>query len=79
MLNLSQNAFLQNELRRENHEFYEILLSYLAARRHFLSAEQEVQVLQNDYTQFKEQSWITLKQSVPAKVSPYRSSYVTVL
>lgn len=68
-LNLSHHAFLQNELRRENHEFYEILLSYLATRRHFLSAEQEVQVLQGDYTQFKEQSWITLKQSVPAKVS----------
>ncbi|XP_055999889.1 ectopic P granules protein 5 homolog isoform X2 [Ostrea edulis] len=61
------DRFIQNELRRENHEFYEILLSYLATRRHFLSAEQEVQVLQGDYTQFKEQSWITLKQSVPAK------------
>ncbi|XP_061187011.1 ectopic P granules protein 5 homolog [Saccostrea echinata] len=61
------DRFIQSELKRENHEFYEIVLSYLGARRHFLSAEQEVQVLQADYTQYKEQSWVTIKQSMPAK------------
>lgn len=44
------------------------MLSYLGARRHFLSAEQEVKVLQEDYLQYKEESWLTIKQSMPAKV-----------
>lgn len=34
-----------------------------------MSVEQEVQVLQGDYHQFREQSWLTVKQSMPAKVT----------
>ncbi|XP_060080983.1 ectopic P granules protein 5 homolog [Ylistrum balloti] len=61
------DKFVQNEAKRENHEFLEILNSYLSARRHFLQAEGEINALQTNYLHMLEQVWTTAKHSINAK------------
>lgn len=60
--------FEQKEAKKESHEFLEILLSYLSARRHYLQAEGEITALQTNYSQLQEQVWSTMKHSINAKV-----------
>lgn len=62
------HLLLQEEEKKENHEFYEILLSYLRARRNLLQSEGEITVLHEQYKELIEQSWVTSKHFVTAKV-----------
>ena len=60
--------FFQEEEKKDNHEFYEILLSYLRARKNLIQSEGEITVLHGQYNEIKEQCWVTSKHFVTAKV-----------
>ena len=59
----------QEEEKKDNHEFYEILLSYLRARKNLLQSEGEIKTLHEQYSEIKEQAWVTSKHFITAKVS----------
>ncbi|VDH94339.1 Hypothetical predicted protein, partial [Mytilus galloprovincialis] len=61
------DMFIQEDEKKDNHEFYEILLSYLRARKNLIQSEGEIKVLHEQYTAIKEQSWVTSKHFVTAK------------
>ncbi|XP_021361330.1 ectopic P granules protein 5 homolog [Mizuhopecten yessoensis] len=61
------DKFVQHEAKKENHEFLEILTSYLSARRHFQQADGEIDALRTNYSQMLEQVWTTAKHSINAK------------
>ena len=59
---------MQNEAKKENHEFFEILLNYHRSRKNLLSAEDDIAILQKAYTQLMEEVWITTTHTITAQV-----------
>ncbi|XP_041348486.1 ectopic P granules protein 5 homolog isoform X2 [Gigantopelta aegis] len=59
--------FIQNEAKKESHEFYEILLNYYRSRKNLLSAEDDIAILQKAYSQLMEEVWITTTHTVTAQ------------
>ncbi|XP_055883015.1 ectopic P granules protein 5 homolog isoform X1 [Biomphalaria glabrata] len=51
--------FTQKEIKKENHEFYEIVSNYNRARRQLLSVEEDIKTLQKNYTALQKEVWIT--------------------
>uniref|UniRef100_A0A2C9JD30 Ectopic P granules protein 5 homolog n=1 Tax=Biomphalaria glabrata TaxID=6526 RepID=A0A2C9JD30_BIOGL len=51
--------FTQKEIKKENHEFYEIVSNYYRARRQLLSVEEDIKTLQKNYTALQKEVWIT--------------------
>ncbi|CAG5120166.1 unnamed protein product, partial [Candidula unifasciata] len=58
------DEFIQKEVRKENHEFAEILLNYFRARHKFQSAEEDIKTLQKDYSALQKEVWITHIKSI---------------
>ncbi|XP_064604344.1 ectopic P granules protein 5 homolog [Liolophura sinensis] len=56
--------FIQNEISKERHEFYEILMDYFRARMNFLHAEGDIRSLQKNYHGLVESLWHTTEQRV---------------
>ncbi|KAH9518966.1 Ectopic P granules protein 5 [Bulinus truncatus] len=56
--------FTQKEIKKENHEFYEILSNYFRARRQLLSVEEDIKTLQKNCTALQKEVWITHVKSV---------------
>lgn len=51
--------FVQKEMQRENHEFYEILMSYQRARKHLLHCEAALKSYEDDYRKSQNEVWVT--------------------
>ncbi|BFZ08146.1 hypothetical protein BsWGS_11185 [Bradybaena similaris] len=58
------DEFVQKEVRKENHEFAEILLNYFRARHKFQSAEEDIRTLQKEYSALQKELWITHVKSI---------------
>ncbi|KAK6177743.1 hypothetical protein SNE40_015786 [Patella caerulea] len=61
------DQFVMNEGKKESHPFHEILLNYFRARKNLLSAEENVKLLQNEYSQLQEDMWILTSHTVIAQ------------
>ncbi|KAJ8314280.1 hypothetical protein KUTeg_008841 [Tegillarca granosa] len=61
------DRFIQNEIKKENHEFYEILSNYQRSRKSYVQAEEEIRALQQNYNQLQEQVWTTERSTITAK------------
>ncbi|XP_053378040.1 ectopic P granules protein 5 homolog isoform X2 [Mercenaria mercenaria] len=53
------DRFVQMEMKRENHEFYEILMSYQRARKHLLQCEAALKSYEESYRKSHDEVWIT--------------------
>ncbi|XP_060553082.1 ectopic P granules protein 5 homolog [Ruditapes philippinarum] len=61
------DRFVQMEMKRENHEFYEILMSYQRARKHLLQCEAALNTYEESYRQSQGEIWITETKSQTVK------------
>lgn len=50
--------FVQNEMKKEGHEFVEILSNYFRARHQLVGTEEDVKELQRKYSELQEEWWI---------------------
>jgi hypothetical protein len=56
------------EMKRENHEFYEILMSYQRARKHLLQCEAALNTYEESFRESQGEIWITETKSQTVKV-----------
>ncbi|KAL5014975.1 hypothetical protein ScPMuIL_009245 [Solemya velum] len=59
--------FVQMEIKKEGHEFYEILTTYLRGRKDLVATEEEIHAFQRDYNQCQEDAWLVTKCTVNGK------------
>ncbi|GFO21233.1 ectopic p granules protein 5 homolog [Plakobranchus ocellatus] len=50
--------FVQNEMKKNGHEFVEILLNYFRARHQLIGVEEDIRELQKKYAELQEMWWI---------------------
>lgn len=55
-------------MKRENHEFYEILMSYQRARKHLLQCEAALKTYEESYRKSEGEVWITEVKTQTVKV-----------
>ena len=62
-------VFIQNEMKKEGHEFVEILSNYFRARHQLTGTEEDVKELQKKYAELQEEWWIQHTRNAVASVS----------
>lgn len=68
---LFHSLTFQMEIKKEGHEFYEILTTYLRGRKDLVATEEEIHAFQRDYNQCQEDAWLVTKCTVNGKVISY--------
>lgn len=61
-------VLFQSEMKRANHEFFEILMNYQRARKHLLQCEAALKSYEESYRKSFDEVWITEMKTQTVKV-----------